>query len=149
MEWIEVNAEEDIDGLLNKFNYFHDSCLKELIMHTDSYVNKELSMGISTGLDTTIRMLFQRQGEKPSAIELLFEGVTQFQLRPSSENHDSIILDAVIFLQDGSYYWTDYPDWKPGEVNQEVTYISAKHLKWRDVSPWMGAKKRFGVLHED
>ena len=80
MEWIEVNDSEDIENLLEKFGGFHDSCLKELFMWTDSYVDENLSMGVSAELDTNVRILFQRQFRDPSAIELLFEGVTQFHI---------------------------------------------------------------------
>lgn len=91
MDWIEIKDSKDIENLLDKFGRFHDSCLKELFMWTESYVDENLSMGMSTELDTNVRILFQRQYHDPSAIEILFEGVTQFHVVPSPINYDSII----------------------------------------------------------
>jgi hypothetical protein len=51
-------------------------------MWTERYVDENLSMGMSPELDTNVRILFQRQFRDPSAIELLFEGVTQFHIIP-------------------------------------------------------------------
>ncbi|WP_026692340.1 hypothetical protein [Peribacillus kribbensis] len=148
MKWIEIKGNEDIKKLLEIFGNLHDSCLKELLMWTDSFVDKDLSMGVGLGLDTNIRMLFQRQSINPSAIELLFEGVTQLHLSPSPENYDSIILDAILLLQDGTFYWADAYDWKPISHDDEVTWIASKRVKWRDVSNWMGDNRRYGVLNE-
>jgi hypothetical protein len=47
MDWIEVKDSKDIEKLLDKFSRFHDSCLKELYMWTESYVDENLSMGMS------------------------------------------------------------------------------------------------------
>ena len=47
MDWIEVKDSKDIEILLDKFGGFHDSCLKELYMWTESYVDENLSMGMS------------------------------------------------------------------------------------------------------
>nr|WP_255291925.1 hypothetical protein [Bacillus pseudomycoides] len=99
---------------------------------------------------TNVRILFQRQYENPSAIELLFEGVTQFHLTPPPENHDSTIFGASLLLQNNLFYWADDIGWKPNEVTQyEVSWIAAKSVKWRDVSSWMGDKMRYGVISED
>ena len=40
------------------------------------YVDESLAMTVPGGLDTNVKILFQRQYENPSAIEILFEGVT-------------------------------------------------------------------------
>lgn len=78
MEWVEIKGNDDIKGLLELFGYFHDSCLKELMMWTDSYVDHNRSMSVGLGLDTKMQMLFHRQFNNPSAIEILFEQVTHF-----------------------------------------------------------------------
>lgn len=48
-------------------------------------------------------MLFQRQYSNPSAIELLFEGVTGIHIIPTPENYDSIIRDAIILKSDDKF----------------------------------------------
>lgn len=151
MNWNEVKEERDIQQLLEQFGYFHDSCLKELYLWTGSYVNKDLSMAVPGNLDTNVRILFQRQFQNPSAIELVFEGVTSFHMVPSPEGYDSIIMDAIILLYQGLIYWADAYDWHPENKNFQAnsSWISAKNLKWRDVSSWMGKENRYGLIDED
>lgn len=149
MEWVEIKDNIDIKNLLNKFGGFHDSCLKELYMWTESYVGENLSIGMSDELDTSVRILFQRQYRDPSAIELLFEGVTQFHIVPSPINYDSIILDANLIFHKGLFYWADNYHWNPEDYTPDTnSWISGKSLKWRDVSSWMGKQNRYGVLNE-
>ncbi|MCM3707070.1 MULTISPECIES: hypothetical protein [Cytobacillus] len=105
MEWVEIKGNDDIKDVLDRYGHFHDSCLKELMMWTESYVDHSRSMRVGDGLDTKIQMLFQRQFLNPSAIELLFEEVTHFQLKPRAENDDSIIYDAVLMLRENTFYW--------------------------------------------
>ncbi|MGJ7913827.1 hypothetical protein [Neobacillus sp. LXY-1] len=150
MDWIEVKDTKDIKKLLDVFGGFHDSCLKELYLWTDSYVDDNLSMGMSPELDTNVRILFQRQFRDPSAIELLFEGVTQFHIVPSPINHDSIIYDVKLVLQKGLFYWADDFDWKPEDYTLGTnSWISSKSLKWRDASSWMGKQNRYGFLNKE
>ncbi|WP_338749483.1 hypothetical protein [Bacillus sp. FJAT-52991] len=150
MDWKEVKDSKDIENLLKLFGGFHDSCLKELYMWTESYVDEDLSMGMSTELDTNVRILFQRQFCNPSAIEILFEGVTQFHIVPSPINYDSIIYEAKIILHNGLFYWVDDYEWEPdGVTHGAENWISSKSLKWRDVSSWMGKQNRYGVLIQD
>ncbi|PEI90320.1 hypothetical protein CN679_18005 [Bacillus pseudomycoides] len=148
MNWNTIKTKEDIENLLHLFGGFHDSCLKELYMWTDSFVGEDLSMRVLSG--TNVRILFQRQYENPSAIELLFEGVTQFHLTPPPENRDSTIFGASLLLQNNLFYWADDIGWKPNEVTPyEISWIAAKSVKWRDVSSWMGDKMRYGVINGD
>ena len=149
--WQELKNSGDIENLLDTFGGFHDSCLKELYMWTESYVDDNLSMGMSIEeLDTNVRILFQRQYRNPSAIELLFEGVTQFHIVPSPINYDSIIYDAKLILHEGLFYWADNYDWEPGDTTfVSNSWISSERLKWRDVSSWMGEQNRYGVIRPE
>lgn len=148
MNWNEIKTTDDIKNLQMLFGGFHDSCLKELYLWTDSYVDEELSMAMSSG--TNVRILFQRQFENFSAIELLFEGVTQFHMTPSPEDYDSIINGATLLFEDELFYWTDDSSWRPKKsIDYDVNLISSKGLKWRDVSSWMGEKMRYGIISED
>lgn len=150
MEWKELKDRNDINSLLVTFGGFHDSCLKELYMWTESYVDEDLSMSMSTDLDTNVRILFQRQYDSPSAIEMLFEGVTQFHIVPSPINYDPVIYEAKLFLHEGYFYWADDYDWESNNLTQGAnSWISAKNLKWRDVSSWMGKKSRYGLITPD
>ena len=149
MDWIEVKNQKDIQNMLDTFGGFHDSCLKELYMSTESYVGEELSMAVPSSLDTNVRILFQRQFRNPSAIELLFEGVTQLHILPSPVNYDSIIYGATIILHNDLFYWANQSDWKPESNTLDTSsWIAATSLKWRDASSWMGEKNRYGVSSE-
>lgn len=150
MKWNELRSSEDCEIFLHIFGGFHDSCLKELCMWTETYVDAHLSMGMSGELDTNVRILFQRQYRNPSAVELLFEGVTQCHIIPSPVDCDSIIYDAKIGIHNGLLYWVDDYDWAPyNDDNGKNNWISAKRLKWRDVSSWMGKQNRYGVIDQN
>ncbi|MGP4071675.1 hypothetical protein ACTWQB_03870 [Piscibacillus sp. B03] len=138
MSWNVINNEHDAKHLLESFDYFHDSCLKELYMWTGSYVSEDLGMTVPTELDTNIRVLFQGQGKPISAVELVFKGVTQLQLTPTPRNYDSIILDAAVNYQHNQVCYED----SLGNI------IKSNTLKWRDVSRWMGPTLRLGELDE-
>jgi hypothetical protein len=126
------------------FGGFHDACLKEAHLWTDHCVSPRLYMSVTGSLDNRIRLLVQRQFENPSAIELLFEEVTRFNLVPSPENYDSIIRFATLLVRDGLIYWSPVGDWEPNEQGRnESTWISARKLRWRAV-PWLGKKLYYG-----
>ncbi|MDQ6596444.1 hypothetical protein E2K98_30275 [Bacillus salipaludis] len=150
MDWIDVKDSNDIENLFDKFGGFHDSCLKVLHMWTESYVDENLSVFMSPELDTNVRILFHRQYRDPSEIELLFKGVTQFHIVPSPINYDSIIDEAKLILHKGLFYWSDYYDSDPEDYTLgSYSWISAKSLKWRDASSWMGKQNRYGVINGD
>lgn len=147
MDWKEIKNESEIDQLQKLFGYFHDSCLKELSMSTESYVNEDLSMSVPDHPHIKVRMLFQRQFSNPSAIELLFEGVTKLCISSNPKMSEDIIYDAKLLYKQGQYYWINTCDWEPGENHRDdVSWISAGGVKWRDVSQWMGNKQRYGEM---
>ncbi|HEY2491818.1 MAG TPA: hypothetical protein VGI33_02670 [Paenibacillus sp.] len=145
-KWKSISTQEYIDRLMIDFGGFHDACLKELYMWTDHYVDSNLSMGVSDKLDHRIRVLFQRQWENPSAIEVLFEEVIKLSITPSSENYDSIIYGGTLIYKNGVFYWADDRNWSPEEKrNYEVNWIAARKVSWREVSHWMGEEQRYGI----
>ncbi len=145
LDWQGVSTPHDLEGLLRVFGGFHDSCLREAHIWTETWVAEDLSMGCPGHLDTSIRMLFQRQFRAPSAIELWFTEVVAFHLAPPPENYDSVISDAVLLKRDDLIYWADGGDWHPEHPHRdENTWIAAKRLRWRDASDWLGDKLRYG-----
>ncbi len=145
MTWVEVTNQADLDLLMNTFGAFHDACIKEMYLWTESYVDSDLSMSCPPHLDTHVRLLIQRQFEDPSAIELLFDEVRRINVVPSPDNYDSIIFDATLLLREGIFYWADVGRWLPDQENSmNATWIAANKLKWRDASDWMGEKLRYG-----
>lgn len=145
-QWEPIHTQEDIDRLINLFGGFHDACLKELYMWTEHYVDTDLSMSINDQLDHRIRALFQRQAENPSAIEMLFEEVTQLCITPSPGGYDSIIYESTLCYRDGLFYWADDRNWSPERKSDySVNWISARKVSWREVSHWMGKGQRYGI----
>ncbi|MGI2326770.1 hypothetical protein [Planococcus sp. YIM B11945] len=149
MKWEVIQDKIDILTLMDFFGGFHDSCLKELVMLTDSYIEEDLSMSMSMEMDTCVRVLFQRQ-EKPSAIELVFKGVTGLILIPRPANYDSVIRGATLTMQDGFFYWADTEEWQLEQrFDGTSSWISAKEIQWREISEWMGEKRRYGLIDAD
>jgi hypothetical protein len=147
-----IRSKADIDNLLTAFGGFHDGCLREAHIWTESWVAPDLRMHCASDLDTRIRLLVQRQGRDPSAIELVFEQVVTFHLQPSPQNYDSISFEATMLLDGDTYYWAEASGWSYTADNRDaVTWIAAKKVSWRDVSDWMGADLRYGApgsIHE-
>jgi len=144
MSWCVIKNQDDAASLMTLLGGFHDECLREAHLWTGHWVSKDLSMTCSDSLDNCIRILVQRQFKDPSAIELLFEEVTRFNLVPSPENYESIIFEATLLVQNGTIYWTPNVGWWPESPSRdEVTWVSAKRLRWRRVE-WLGAELHYG-----
>jgi hypothetical protein len=144
-DWHRVQTDADVEQLLSTFGGFHDGCLREAHIWTETYVTEDLTMACPGHLDTHVRLLFQRQWRDPSAIELLFDQVIAFHLAPSPENYGSEIADAALLIQDGIIYWAESWQWRPEHPERdESTWIAAKQLRWRDASSWMGEQLRYG-----
>ncbi len=146
-EWQIVETEGDAEHLLTVFGDFHDGCLREAHVWTETYVSEDFSMslGYPCHLGTHVRLLFQRQWRNPSAIELLFDQVIGFHVVPPPENYGADIYSATLFVRDGVIYWSDDPQWRPDSSDRdENTWIGGLRLRWRDASAWMGDELRYG-----
>ena len=133
MTWHELKTQDDVDRLLAVFGKFHDSCITEIHLEADAFVGQDLSMGFR---DAVLRVLFQRQYQNPSAIELRFEKVHQLYYGAAGPGEVYIIYSATFERREHSYYWSDsYPE-KP-------SFIEAERVFWRDASEWMGPTSRY------
>ena len=143
MTWNRIATQADAEALLEQFGSFHDGCLREAHVWTGHWVAENLSMAVDPS--TSARLLIQRQFRPLSAIELLFERITRFNLAPAPENYENIIFNAALFVRDGLVYWADNGGWRPDSAQRdEYTWIAAQQAKWRDVSDWMGETLRYG-----
>jgi hypothetical protein len=67
-------------------------------------------------------------------------------LQTSAENYDSIIFDATMLKDGDIFYWADSNDWSPKSATRDnITWVAAKKLSWRDASNWMGAQLRYAA----
>jgi len=133
-----------IKELQTTFGYFHDSCLKEMVMCNGFHVNENLTMAFGEGLHNNVRFLFQRQYKEPSAIELLFEGVEELHL-----GNAGFIYDVTFNYQDGMFFWADLYGVDRKDIRKDVTWVVSKNIKWRDVSHWLGDIRRYGELDDN
>jgi hypothetical protein len=148
MNWIKIESQADADALLDLFGGFHDGCIREAHLWTEHFVAQNLSMSCAGNLDNNIRFLIQRQFKNPSAIELVFEQVTRFNLVPSPDNYDSVIYDATLLVHEGIIYWSPEEDWTPNAPDRDnTTWISSNILRWREVD-WLGEELRYGPNKE-
>jgi hypothetical protein len=149
VEWKEIKTQADADALMNIFGGFHDACLREAHLWTGHWVSSELSMSCPGNLDNRLRLHVQRQFKNPSAIELLFEELTRFNLVPTPENYDAIIYEATLLIRPEMIFWTPDHNWSPEDTDRdECTWVSAKKLRWRTVD-WLGDNLHYGPKEEE
>jgi hypothetical protein len=98
--WIPLTSQQAIDELIERFGGFHDACLREVAISTETFVDQRGSMACPGHLDTTALFYFQSQNRSLSAIEVRCAGVREFRLRPTGEDCDSIISFGVVSLED-------------------------------------------------
>jgi hypothetical protein len=156
--WIPLSSAGAIADLLTNFGGFHDACLREVALATDTYVDEKRAMTCPGNLDTSALLYFQRQNQDFPAIELRCTGVTQFRLRPTPDSCDSIIVDgtvatdgerlrlAVCFvgapLRGPPNSWLELPHRSLEEPDLEVV---AQSMAWRSLNDALGNKLRYGV----
>jgi hypothetical protein len=140
--WNVIASQVDVNHLMQTFGNFHDSCLKELAVQNREFVDAELSMSFDN--KTFVRMLFQRQFNKASAIEMVFDDVVDFNWVQDERNSDpgmSIILQAVCLWQNDTLYWAEDIDWQiNGEDKNDYRWIAAKSGRWRIIESGLGPK---------
>ncbi|MGE7920601.1 hypothetical protein ACQKM9_16930 [Viridibacillus sp. NPDC093762] len=144
MDWQTLSTDEDIKTFMNNFGYFHDSCLKESHVQTKSFVGENYGMAIDPS--TSVRLFFQRQAGPISAIEIIFEEIIHFCISPFPESYCAVILDSTFIKQNGIFYWANCEGFNPEILSLEegLTWISAKNVKWRDRSNLMGGQLIYG-----
>jgi len=129
--WKNINDEKDIDELLLKVNYFHDSCIRKISYVSGAYVDEDLAMH-PVNDDRVLTIVFDSQFKKCHSFELEFGKVNYMKLMPASDSYTCEILGATLVIKDGLIYWAD------GEVPVENipesyngTVICAEDLRWR------------------
>ena len=154
MTWKPIRSNAEARQFLELVGGFHDGCLRELRLATETWVGSSLSMSCPGHLDTSVRALLQRQDRNPSAVELSFESVEDVQVHPTPENADSIIAKAEITVADGRI---EFVAWFLGlplvstpnstafarSGGESAIRLVARTLKWRDASDWMGDELRY------
>jgi len=136
--WNNINDCEDLNVFMEKVDYFHDSCIKELKYLSGAYVDKDLSM-YPINDRRVLNIIIQRQFENISMIEMEFEGLKYLKLFPTDSTYTCEILDSTMFIKDDCIYWCDCA--RVEERNLEEyggTIICASKLRWRVIDECMG-----------
>src|SRR5438552_16019692 len=89
--WISLDSQQAIDDMLEQFDGFHDGCLREASLASETFVSERGAMSCPGHLDTSALLYFQSQSERLPGLEVRCTGVSHFRLRPTGDNCDSII----------------------------------------------------------
>ena len=100
--WNEIQNEAAIKHLMEAVDCFHDSCIKEIRYVSGAYVGDDLSMR-PVNDQRQLSVIFQRQSETFSMIEIVFSGLRYLYLAPVSERYSCEIHDAAFFFKDGTF----------------------------------------------
>jgi hypothetical protein len=126
--WNYIDDASDAEKLLNEARGFHDTVIVEI-----NYISGSKNMEHGTfDIDDVRRVTinFSDGGWCPP-IELVFEGVTEFHLRPAPDNYSSDIYEATLkFLSDETIFFC--VDEAENEIDaKNSTWIKALNLRWR------------------
>ncbi|KPU43498.1 hypothetical protein OXPF_29390 [Oxobacter pfennigii] len=128
--WTYVESQADAGDFLGKVSSLHDSVLKFAGYISGAYVDKDRNMHPVSDI-RQVTMSFDSQC--CDSIEMVFEGVTAFNLRPSKDNHSADIFSAAIIVKDASVFFCD-DGIKERDETYGGTWITAYSLRWRFVS---------------
>jgi hypothetical protein len=133
--WMTVQSQADVDQLMQVFRSFHDSCIKEVAIQNREFVDENLAMHFDNR--TFVRMLFQSQFAKASALEIQFEDVVVFNWVQDERNLDtrlSVIFQAVCQWNADTLYWAEDLDWALDSPDKnDYRWVAAKRARWRIV----------------
>lgn len=144
--WNEIVNNDDAEAFMDKFIFFHDSCIKELKYLSGAYVDEQLQMHPIND-KRLLRVVIQRQYEELSAIELEFIGVKYLKLFPDDERYTCEILDSSLILKDNCIIWCDCGSLTENNFDDyQGTVICATKLRWRYVDNYLGDKELYVSL---
>jgi hypothetical protein len=141
-DWKEIKTTEDINTFLELYGEFHDGCLREIHIVTRESVDSELSMSFDGKISATL--LFQRQFDNPTTIELKFDNVERFNFLSPAQNYDSIIFEATFKKIDQLFYWSSESNWDPAD--NDAVWISGERVYWRERPELIGQVNRLTDL---
>lgn len=141
--WNKIKDFKDVKDFLEKVDFFHDSCIKELKYLSGAYVDEDLSM-YPLNEQRVLNIIMQRQSENMPMIEMEFRGLKYLKLFPTDDRYTCEILDSTMILKGGYIYWCDCGG--VSETNLDGyngTMICAMELRWRAIDKCMGKKEFF------
>ena len=127
--WNYIESQADIDKLMQEYQGFHDSVLKELSYISGDYYDKLQNSTILTDAGSKqIRFVFD--SEWSGQIEMILLAPRIVHLIPGEENLMPGLYDASIFIQNCMVHFYDsYVEEIPTEYMG--TYFIAMGMMWR------------------
>lgn len=146
MNYTAINNDEDIKILMKEFNWFHDSCIKELVYYSGGYVGEDGSM-YPFNSERCVKIIFQSQNANTRVIEMRFEKIKNLNLCPREGSYTCIIYEASLKKIDDLYYWSEWEDFQLEDLQTECgTWISASRVSWRPLENAFGEEKKYRMI---
>ncbi len=153
-KWTTLDSQDAIDSLLDEFGGFHDACLRQILIGSETFVADNLGMACPGHLDTSALLFLQSQNRHLSAIEIKCEHVTGIRVTPSPDGCDSIITSGDI-VREGDVYrlalsFIGLP--LRGEPNSTISVperdqpeieVTAQVMAWRPVPDGLGERPMY------
>lgn len=145
MNWKEIMTEEDREQFLEAVQSLHDSCIVRAVYTPDTYVEESGAMQpINAHSQLTITLQQQILGGGRNTIDLRFEEIVLFQLRPRPPRYDSIIYDCTLLRRDGLFYWADF---HTPQIDASFGSIDLSAPE-KDAGTWVVAEKMFWKMEQ-
>jgi len=146
-EWRSVEDQQGIDGLMETFMGFHDSCIHSLRYESGCYVDGEGSMYAHVPPEKfVLHMVFHSQW-KVRTVELRFSGVRRFHMVGMEDNYMKDIYGSYLAFHEGLLpaehgasprviVWADWAGFDPTHIPDPMaepgtSYVMATALQWR------------------
>ncbi len=126
-DWNYIEALNDIDFIMKTMFSFHDSIIKSIGYISGGFVFSDKYMRPFDDV-RTLTMIIDSQ--ITDSIEMVFEGVTAFNLRPAGDNMTSEIYEASLFVKDCTVYFCDGSVSGP-DTSYPGTWITSYSMRWR------------------
>ena len=124
--WSEIKDQRGIDDLMENFDFFHDTCVRDIYISTKEFVDEERSMYFDNVL--TVSLLFQRQSRENSILELKFEVLKKMDY---DWLRSTLMYEATLKIDNNLFHWKD-----------DVGTINGEKLFWQFRPELVGNVKR-------
>lgn len=136
--WNEIVDKNDLMFFMDKIDFFHDSCIKEMKYVSGAYVDNKLAM-YPLNDRRLLNIIIQRQFKELSMIEMQFVGLKCLKIFPTDEEYTCEIFDSTMILKEDCIYWCDCGDVSENDLEAyEGTFVCASKLRWRSIENRMG-----------
>ncbi len=127
--WNYIEADSDIEYLMEEYSGFHDAVLKEMSYVSGEYVDNG-SMQLNSVGNKQVRLLYN--SDWAEEIELILLSPRICHVVPGEENYMSVLFDASMFIRDCMVYFYD-SHIEDITYNYSGTYFKALGIMWRYV----------------